>query len=876
VRADTSLTDSAYFYDPLGDQNGWSFEGDPNGWTANNGGYRTSLEHLDGSYSWYTSGGGDYYMWRYADTSHALNAIKGKKVKFSFSFDPEVTIVNGGFEESDMSSWAIGGSGDHRRAWPWESHHDGSFSMLIGYNYTSPVADSRDWCYQAVTIPATAKNTIFSFWYHMFTEDYEPFNWFEVYIRDSSGNNLERIFYKAGTYPNPGLEEFNWEKVTCNLTKYAGQTIQLNFAVVNNYDTGYKTWCYVDDVMIENEARAEIYYEYTTGDGGGCPYVSTWNGLKYALDDNLMPSSESSTRDVTDYYLLQQSLVANEEGLYSLLLSEFEEEHSFFDNVELLAVDHPPNFNVAVSPCGEILTYTNPHPPMLAITNEHKNVKRSLSSADGDYYEGYNGSYVTLTFRNEGVSQGARLIIRSDILVVKCPIYIQTMDSKGKWQTVATIHTRKYWSTDIVDVSKYLPDARGCFKVRLYFVSNDKIDFVGLDTSPQTTITTQQAKLISAVHSKNSDPTVYGECMESDVKSKLLHSDGAYAELMPYEQIKLAFGFSEAPVNDSVRDFIFVSKGYYRTLPVGTLIDPTVHGYWIAPMAYDWHSVEVVVDLPSITTSVKVIIHGRSDFKAFIDNVMFVIVDTQKVKTDKGTLSVSLNVISWRPLNQTHDEIRAIANLAAFPNGSYRIRSVELQTGLVPSTQNAKLHIEYASQSNDINYVVDPAAVEREQYDTFNSIAFGVGQAVGFGLQLLVIFYGPPPTQLYSGQVKMFASQITSSAVMYALTNTASDPDNKYAGVGTGYSAVWEEWPYPTGPYRDDQNFAFVTVASGNYELIWQFDKGSSDTFQITTTAWVYWGEIYTYSGGLQHDHEFYELKDAGWTSQSLIFTTYA
>jgi len=122
----------------------------------------------------------------------------------------------------------------------------------------------------------------------------------------------------------------------------------------------------------------------------------------------------------------------------------------------------------------------------------------------------------------------------------------------------------------------------------------------------------------------------------------------------------------------------------------------------------------------------------------------------------------------------------------------------------------------------------------------------------------------------------MFASQITSSAVMYVLTNTASDPDNKYAGVGTGYSAVWEEWPYPIGPYRDDQNFAFVTVASGNYELIWQFDKGSSDIFQITTTAWVHWGEVYSYYGGAEHIHEFYELRDAGWTSQSLIFTTYA
>jgi hypothetical protein len=49
VMADTSLSDATYFYDPLGGPEGWSFEGDPNGWTTNNGGYRTGSNYLDGS-----------------------------------------------------------------------------------------------------------------------------------------------------------------------------------------------------------------------------------------------------------------------------------------------------------------------------------------------------------------------------------------------------------------------------------------------------------------------------------------------------------------------------------------------------------------------------------------------------------------------------------------------------------------------------------------------------------------------------------------------------------------------------------------------------------------------------------------------------------
>jgi hypothetical protein len=57
------------------------------------------------------------------------------------------------------------------------------------------------------------------------------------------------VFEKAGIN-FPGLEEYGWAQVTYNLAAYAGQTIQLYFAVANMYDTSYKTWCYIDDVSV--------------------------------------------------------------------------------------------------------------------------------------------------------------------------------------------------------------------------------------------------------------------------------------------------------------------------------------------------------------------------------------------------------------------------------------------------------------------------------------------------------------------------------------------------------------------------------------------------------------------------------------------------
>jgi len=319
-------------------------------------------------------------------------------------------------------------------------------------------------------------------------------------------------------------------------------------------EASYKDLSYGYYYTISTSTTLNMYISSGDGGGGGCPYVFTWDGSKYLLDNNVLPASESSDgTDVTDFYMLQQMLAQRVDGTYSILLSEFENEHDFFDHIQLLAVDYPSNVNVAVSPYGEILTYTNPSPPVSVIDDNNRNVKSLLNSIDGNYYEGPNGSYITLNFGDLDVSQGAKLIVRSDQYEEKSPVCVQTMNRAGEWQTIATIHTRTYWSTDIIDMSKHLPDARGNLKVRLYFVSNDKIDFVGLDTSPQATIHIQEGQLVSAIHST-----------EGDVTTKLLYSDQTHAQLVPGQEIKPTFTLPSQTME--ARNYIIKVEGHYYTI----------------------------------------------------------------------------------------------------------------------------------------------------------------------------------------------------------------------------------------------------------------------------------------------------------------------
>ncbi|MEM3699925.1 MAG: hypothetical protein QXL57_03550 [Candidatus Bathyarchaeia archaeon] len=290
----------------------------------------------------------------------------------------------------------------------------------------------------------------------------------------------------------------------------------------------------------------------------GCPFVYVWNGTHYVIDNNVLPAAEDSGGlDVNDYYVLHQPLTPTFQGayhaIYSLKLCEFGQEHDYIDRVRLFAVDHAVGVNVAVSPYGEILTYANPASPTTAVDNNGIDVLSLLNAMDGSYYQGYNGSYVTLTFAGSDVSNGAKLVIREDGPVRKCPIHVQVLNVSGYWENVATFYTRHYWTTDVINMTGCLPDAEGKMRVRLCFVDVDRIDYVGLDTSPQAEIQMQEAYLVSAYHSQ-----------EGLVTLKLLCNDNIYAELTPQQQIKLTFILLAQP--NETRTFIFYAEGHYYTI----------------------------------------------------------------------------------------------------------------------------------------------------------------------------------------------------------------------------------------------------------------------------------------------------------------------
>ena|GEM_PF-2620058 len=292
----------------------------------------------------------------------------------------------------------------------------------------------------------------------------------------------------------------------------------------------------------------------------GCPFVYVWNGSDFVLDNNLLPGSATSNgAEVEDYYRLEQDLVPFYEGYfnsyYSLRIGEFQQEHSYLDEVDLFAVDHATDVSVAVSPTGEILTYQSPYVPISAVDENNASWLDELSSIDGSYYESYNGSFLVLNF-GEVNSSNAKIIIRADPPPdgppTKTSIHVQVLNSSESWVDVVSIIPRAYWATDIIDLSDYLL-SDGEFIVRLYFTDNHRVDFVGLDTTPQAEIDVEDANLLWAYHSS-----------EGAVTAELHSDDDVYAELVPDQQITLLF--SAAKPDAEARTFIFYVKGCSYTI----------------------------------------------------------------------------------------------------------------------------------------------------------------------------------------------------------------------------------------------------------------------------------------------------------------------
>jgi len=305
-----------------------------------------------------------------------------------------------------------------------------------------------------------------------------------------------------------------------------------------------------------------------SGGGGSCPYLYIWNGNSYVFDNDIIPFKHASVGN-TNYYRIQQPLTP-EGGYYKVRIAEELPETSYLDSVRLLTVDHPSAVDVYPDLEGNIFNISNPE-PLLSCIDGHGNDRlaelqgREEMYTPGTYFEGKRGDYVIADFGDLSGNDIIKLVLTSDGPPeedIPLPeqyhscvnIFIESQvkrDGITRWEIHWVFSPHELWATNVFDITDILPDANGEYKLRFFFSNTHKVDFIGIDTTPE---------MDKEVHEL---APVYAEA-GNDSLSKVAATDGNYVIMQMGEELFLKF--PEQPASDRSdfkRDYVFVSSGYY-------------------------------------------------------------------------------------------------------------------------------------------------------------------------------------------------------------------------------------------------------------------------------------------------------------------------
>lgn len=147
-------------------------------------------------------------------------------------------IVNGGFE-SGLSPWTLIGSGRGTARVVSGTAHSGTHSAFMG-NKVAPAVNGLHGVQQSVTIPSGGS---LSFWYRGGSNDTIQYADQEADLIDASGTVVDQCMKVLVTTTT-------WTQQTCDVSAYAGQTLNVAFGVNDNgYSRAY-VYMYVDDVSL--------------------------------------------------------------------------------------------------------------------------------------------------------------------------------------------------------------------------------------------------------------------------------------------------------------------------------------------------------------------------------------------------------------------------------------------------------------------------------------------------------------------------------------------------------------------------------------------------------------------------------------------------
>ncbi len=302
--------------------------------------------------------------------------------------------------------------------------------------------------------------------------------------------------------------------------------------------------------------------------GGGCPYVSPWDGEEYRRDNNLLIGSEYKDGIVDDHYVLEESLEPKDET-YQLKVEEFKNTENYFDQLALYTIDHPENYKIGTTSEGEVVSYQ--------VTRELYDDNTRLKGAESEIKleleeilenRPFNNEEKYLRIRSSNYRSRDEVEDNRDELQHNPPIHPKsnlglTARSTDREEEIsifdeAEIYPRNHRSDLLLPINKIEDEILSSFNrdedVDLLLESDE--DFylacISLVREEDDKIQMQEAELERAVFNRWFDVTD----MISNPNSRKLRQ-------IPGDEIHLTFDIPEKSCRDAERSYLIFSRGRY-------------------------------------------------------------------------------------------------------------------------------------------------------------------------------------------------------------------------------------------------------------------------------------------------------------------------
>jgi hypothetical protein len=138
---------------------------------------------------------------------------------------------------------------------------------------------------------------------------------------------------------------------------------------------------YADNFQVETYQQ-----QVSTGSGGSCPFIYSFDGAHYVIDAEPYGGSICKGLKRTEWCVLHHCKEVG--GAYELLMTNELDETQYTDELKLLAVDHPCSLFVGPDVSGKIHTFSRPLIPLSAEDRSGENILALCAAQDGQRWTG--------------------------------------------------------------------------------------------------------------------------------------------------------------------------------------------------------------------------------------------------------------------------------------------------------------------------------------------------------------------------------------------------------------------------------------------------------------------------------------------------------